>query len=129
MTEPKWLRLEAVLAFHQESLRQHGGLHGIRDLGMLESALDRPKNKFYYEEASLESLAAAYAFGIALNHPFADGNKRTAFIAMAVFLEINGLTLTASEVDAYTTIMNLAAGELTEPELAEWTAANSASKA
>ena len=106
-------------------LRAHGGTPGVRDEGALESALIRGKQRLAYEPASdLPSLAAAIGFGIAANHPFSDGNKRVAFVVMAVFLGLNGLDVTAPETEAVTTMLDLAAGELGEAELAEWIRTN-----
>ena len=96
MTEPEWLELGIVLDFHAEQLALFGGPEGIRDLGLLESALARPQNKFMYGENDLAALAAAYGFGIARNHPFVDGNKRTALASMIVFLNLNKLALVAA---------------------------------
>src|SRR5690606_38915009 len=103
-TEPVWLRIEAIIALHDRSLSLHGGPAGIRDHGLLESALDRPKNRFLYEgESDVAVLAATYAVGVASNHPFVDGNKRAAFEAMLLFLGLNGLRLAAEKVDSITT--------------------------
>ena len=124
MNEPYWLRIELVIAAHREQILQHGGTLGLRDRGLLESALARPLNLWAYEQASLSRLAAAYAFGLAKNHPFLDGNKRIALIAAGVFLRINGLRLIASEPDTVITMLKLAAGEIGEEEFAEWIAAN-----
>jgi death on curing protein len=119
--EPFWLDREVVIDFHNENLQRFGGPEGIRDLTMLESALARPINKHTYaSEFDLAGLAAAYAFGIARNHPFVDGNKRAAFVAMEVFLLINGFSLEIDETDAIATFLALAAGELTEDQLASW---------
>lgn len=127
MKEPKWLSKELVIAMHRELLRQYGGLYGIRDEKLLESALAKPQQKFAYEEApSLFDLAASLGYGIAKNHPFTDGNKRIAFAAMGVFLEINGFEVTATEVDAVITILALADGSLSEEELVGWLQKNSA---
>ncbi|MBY9065672.1 type II toxin-antitoxin system death-on-curing family toxin [Hyphomonas sp. WL0036] len=117
---PKWLRREAVLILHDESLADHGGAAGIRDGGLFESALARPENLFAYGEPDLFDLAAAYAFGIVRNHPFVDGNKRTGFLAAAVFLEINGWVLIADEVDATVQTFGLAASEISEEIYAGW---------
>ena len=106
-------------------LELHGGLSGIRDIGMLHSALARPVNVFHYEQGDIPRLAAAYAFGIARNHPFVDGNKRTAFLAMYAFLKDNGVLLTASQEDAVLTFLALAAGDRTEDQLADWIRSNS----
>jgi death on curing protein len=119
--EPFWLDPETVIAFHNENLQRFGGPEGIRDRTMLESALARPINKHAYaSEFDLAGLAAAYASGIARNHPFVDGNKRAAFVAMEVFLMINGFELELDDDDAITTFLSLAAGDLTEDELATW---------
>jgi len=118
--EPVWVRLDAILAAHDDQLAEHGGGTGIRDQGLLESALARPRNLFAYGEASLAKLAAAYAFGIARNHPFVDGNKRTALVAAEAFLGLNGFDLTATDVEAVSVFLSLAAGEMTEEQLAAW---------
>ncbi len=126
MPEPVWIELEAILALHDRSLTIHGGAEGLRDAGLLESALMRPKNRHHYEGVDdIAELAATYASAISGNHPFADGNKRAAFQALALFLRLNGMRLTASQVDATRTIVRLAAGELAEVELAAWISANS----
>jgi death-on-curing protein len=126
--EPVWIQQQIVIAAHAESLAEHGGPPGIRDIGMLESALARPKNLYAYSETepSLCRMAAAYAFGIAANHPFVDGNKRTALIASITFLKLNGLEVTAEKADRYLTFYGLAAGTVTEDELAEWFDRNTA---
>jgi death on curing protein len=112
---------------HEESLMLHGGPEGIRDLGLLESALAQPKNLLTCAEEppSISELAAAYAKGIVANHPFVDGNKRTAFIISVTFLRLNGLALTATKEDRVLTFWSLAAGGITEGELAQWFAKNS----
>lgn len=121
MPQYRWLDRDLVLAIHEEQLAQHGGGVGIRDEGLLESALARPKNLFAYKpEAGLPELAASYAFGIARNHPFIDGNKRTAYVAMELFLVDHGLLLTAEDGDAVLTFLALATGEIAEENLAEW---------
>jgi death-on-curing protein len=119
---PIWLQPKFVIAAHEESIAEHGGLAGMRDLGLLESALARPKNLSAYSEPTptLERMAAAYAFGIAANHPFVDGNKRTALIASITFLKVNGLRIAVEKPDAYLTFYGLAAGTVTEDELAHW---------
>ena len=122
MTEPEWLDLDIVLDFHAEQLALFGGADGIRDLGLLESALGRPQNKFAYGETDLAALAAAYGFGIARNHPFVDGNKRTALASMIVFLNLNELALAAPQEAATAIVLSLAAGEVTEDLLARWIA-------
>ena len=121
MTEPVWLAKEALLLLHRESLRQFGGADGVRDEGLLDSALARPLNRFAYEkERDLCRLAAAYAKGIAQNHPFVDGNKRTAFVAVETFLILNGVELVAGDADCVVAMLDLAAGEMTEDEFAAW---------
>lgn len=120
-----WLERRDVEAFHATQIAQFGGLAGVRDAGALESALPRPRNLVAHGAASVFELAAAYAFGIARAHPFVDGNKRTAFVAAVVFLEINGYSFSAIEEDVVIAILALAAGEMTEPRLAKWFAANS----
>jgi death-on-curing protein len=121
----RWVRLGEATAIHAEQIAEHGGLEGIRDQGLLESAMARPENLAAYGEPDICDLAAAYAFGLARNHPFADGNKRTAFVASATFLILNGRDLIATEVSVVETILKLAAGELSEPELADWFRTNS----
>jgi death-on-curing protein len=121
----RWIRLHEATAIHAEQIAEHGGLEGIRDQGLLESALARAENLAAYGKLDVCDLAAAYAFGLARNHPFADGNKRTAFVVSVTFLILNGRDLTATEVDVVTTILKLAAGELPEAELADWFRANS----
>jgi death-on-curing protein len=118
--EPIWVREAVALAVHDRQLSEHGGGIGLRDAGGLDSALARPRNRWEYGEADLAVLAAAYAFGIARNHPFVDGNKRTAWVVANLFLDLNGHELTFDETDAIGTIERLAAGELTEEELADW---------
>ena len=121
MTEPRWLSLAVVRAIHSDQVREHGGSAGLRDAGLLESALARPVNRFQYEEdPDLCDLAAAYGFGIARNHPFVDGNKRVAFQAMYVFLGLNGLRIGAAEEEVVDLILRLARGELDEEDLAGW---------
>lgn len=126
MKEPKWLKHNVVSHMHNLLLAEHGGPGGTRDDSLLKSALDRPKNKFGYEaKCTLHDLAAAYTFGIARNHPFIDGNKRTAFVCGALFLELNGFTVTASEPDTVVTMEAVAAGTIDELQLAEWYRSNS----
>ena len=125
MSEPAWIDLEVVLAIHDEQLAEHGGQAGVRDRGLLESALARPRNQYEYGESSLARLAAAYAFGISRNHPFLDGNKRTSMVVAELFLELNGLELSASDAACVATFLSLAAGELTEDDLAHWVTENS----
>ena len=120
-TEPTWLTRVVVDAIHTEQVREHGGLAGIRDENALESALARPQQKWHYAEAAdLAVLAAAYGFGLARNHPYRDGNKRIAFLAMITFLELNDRSFEASESEVVSEILALAAGELSEEALVEW---------
>lgn len=122
MKEPEWLDLDIVLDIHAEQLALFGGADGVRDRGLLESALARLVNKFAYGENNLASLAAAYACGIAKNHPFVDGNKRTAFASIVVFLGLNGIGFIAFPEQATALILALAAGEVDENGLARWIA-------
>ncbi len=119
-SEWKWVAKQALLLLHDESLAEHGGSSGIRDEGLLDSALARPENLAAYGEPDVADLAASYAFGIAKNHPFVDGNKRTAFLALGVFLGLNDRRLFASQVEATATTLGVAAGEDDEAALAEW---------
>ena len=119
--EPHWVSRTVAQAIHFDMLRSHGGIPGVRDEGGLESALTRAKQLLAYEpDSDLPRLAAAYGYGIARTHPFNDGNKRVAFVTMAVFLGLNGLTLDAPETEVVTTMLDLAAGTLAEEELATW---------
>ena len=119
--EPIWVDRVVVDAVHRDMLRTHGGLRGIRDENALESALARPRHRYAYaRKVDLPALAAAYGFGLARNHPYRDGNKRTAFLVMIVFLELNGLDLHVSEAEVVTAILQLSAGDLSEAALAVW---------
>lgn len=121
MSEPVWVEKEALLLLHGKSLARFGGLEGVRDEGLLDSALARPRNAFHYDGLSdIAGLAASYAFGLAKNHPFADGNKRAAFLAVGLFLGVNGWELNAEPVDAIRAVMALASGEAREGEFAAW---------
>lgn len=122
MENPLWMEVVDAVIAHDLELAAHGGAAGIRDAGLLDSALARPKNIWAYaaSEPSLSVLAAAYAFGISANHPFFDGNKRAALLVSFTFLEVNGFEVTASQEDAYLIILGLAAGEITEDQLAQW---------
>jgi death-on-curing protein len=124
MKEPVWLDVNIMLDVHAEQLALFGGPDGVRDRGMLESALARPVNKFAYGETDLAALAAAYAFGIAKNHPFVDGNKRAAFASIIVFLGLNGIDFIAPAEQATAVILALAAGEIGEDSLTRWIADN-----
>jgi death on curing protein len=118
--EPNWLTHEQVVAIHSRQLRRFGGATGLRDEGMLRSALERPVNKWQYEQADLATLAAAYAFGLAKNHAFVDGNKRVAFLAMVVFLRRNGVRFAPQQAQSTKIILALAAGEVSEESLTRW---------
>jgi death on curing protein len=122
MSEIIWIDKHETLTMHAQQLAEHGGGEGVRDNGLLESALARPQNLLAYAEEppSLARLAAAYAFGIAKNHPFVDGNKRTALVVSLTFLLVNGLAVTAPKEDRYFIFYDLAAGKLSEEELAQW---------
>lgn len=127
MKEPLWIGALETLALHDLQLVAFGGAAGVRDFGALESALARPRNLLAYgkKKPSLARLAAAYAFGIIKNHPFIDGNKRTALVIAFAFLEVNGIEMNASEEDAYRMFMDMARGRLSEEELADWISENS----
>jgi death-on-curing protein len=118
--EPSWLTYEQAISIHSRQLRRFGGAAGLRDEGMLRSAIERPINKWQYEQAELPELAAAYAFGLAKNHAFVDGNKRIAFMAMVVFLRLNGIHFAPDPAHATTIILALAAGEVSEESLIRW---------
>lgn len=125
-SEPRWISKKALLLLHEENLSEFGGARGLRDEGLLESALARPRNTYVYNDAATRSeLAASYCYGIAKNHAFVDGNKRAAFLCVGLFLAINGHSLTASQVEAIETILGVAAGTVSEPALAHWIAQNS----
>lgn len=120
--EPRWITPEMAIAIHNRQLAEHGGQAGLRDEGLLLSALSRPQQKWCYGQPppDLCSLAAAYAFGLAKNHPFLDGNKRTAFVVYRVFLKWNGLELKADKADKYLQMLALAAGDHTEESFSRW---------
>ena len=120
--EPLWLDEKLILAIHQRQLAEHGGQEGVRDLGLLQSALAKPQQVFAYTEssASLTELATAYAAGIAQNHPFVDGNKRTAYVACRLFLRLNGYDFVATQKEKYEIFYNLAAKKIAPQELAAW---------
>ncbi len=122
MQEPHWISKDAALSMHNRQLAEHGGGDGVRDETLLESALARPQNLFCYSDkpVNMARLAASYAYGIATNHPFVDGNKRTAHVVARTFLLLNGYNLIASQEDKYKTILALAAGEMDEETLARW---------
>lgn len=121
MKEPLWLRRDWVDALHFQQLKRFGGLYGIRDEGAIESALARPRNQWVYAPTQeIVTLAAAYGFGLCRGHGYVDGNKRIAFMAMAVFLDLNGWVLDAPESEVVVTLVNLASGAINEEELADW---------
>ena len=120
MSEPQWLTEEQVIDFHGEQLARFGGPAGLRDPSALGSALGRPKNKWAYGETDLAALAASYAFGLAKNHPFIDGNKRAAFMAMMIFLRLNGIPFKPNAATAAAAILAIAAGDILEDGLSRW---------
>lgn len=120
MTDWQWLDKAIILAVHDRQIAEHGGGQGIRDEGLLESALNRPVNLASYGDPAAADLAAAYAFGIARNHPFIDGNKRTAWVAARLFLMVNAVEITFDKADATVMMQHLAAGDLSEDEVARW---------
>ena len=122
MSEPVWILQEAVIAIHKRQLAEHGGGAGIRDLGLLESAILKPRHAFLYGggNTSIPQLASAYAYGIARNHPFVDGNKRTALVLSLLFLRLNDYTLRCSPDNLYDIFMKLAEGKLSEEQLCAW---------
>lgn len=122
----RWINRRALLLLHGESLALHGGAAGLRDAGLLDSALARPENLAAYGMPDVFDCAAAYAFRLARNHPFIDGNKRAAFLAAGLFLRLNSQRLTATQADATHTVLALAAGDFTESDLAAWLRAHSA---
>jgi death on curing protein len=115
-----WVTIEVAIAAHAEQLAEHGGGEGVRDLGLLESAMARPQNLAQYGDPDMAELAASYAYGIARNHPFVDGNKRTAAVVSETFLVLNGGTLLANDAELVVAFVALAAGELSEEELTGW---------
>lgn len=115
-----WIAPAVILAVHEEQLVEHGGAAGVRDAGLLESALARPRQLAHYGKPDVADLAAAYAFGLARNHPFIDGNKRTAFVAAELFIALNGTRFGASDADCVLTMLALAAGDIDEPTFAAW---------
>lgn len=116
----RWIVESVAIAVHEEQLAEHGGPIGVRDAGLLASALDRPRNLAGYDQPDLAELAAAYGYGIVRNHPFVDGNKRTALVVTELFLQLNGAGLLASDADCVVTILGLAAGTISETRFADW---------
>lgn len=125
MKEPAWITREECLAIHEMMLAQHGGLAGVRDEGLLGSALSKPQNLFAYAKPTHAQMATSYAAGVILNHPFLDGNKRTGFMVAAVFLQVNGFELTATEESVVENTVALAAGRMKEKDYAAWLKDNS----
>lgn len=125
--EPVWINHEVVTAIHQRQIAEHGGIDGIRDKALLESALSKPLNRYSYDNPppSIAQMAASYAYGIIKNHPFIDGNKRTSFVICMLFLQLNGLKCNAAKEDTYKVFISLASGGISEEEFAAWIAANS----
>ena len=128
MDEPIWITEAMVQVIHADQIAIHGGAHGVRDEGLLASALGRARNRYGYEESNIHRLAADYGYGIARNHPFIDGNKRAAFQVMYAFLKVNGWELTAPEPEVVLVMQALAAGKMSEMELAQWLQHYSASE-
>lgn len=122
MSTPIWVPLQAVLIIHDRQIARHGGAAGLRDLALLEGAMERPRNKFAYGETDLDRLTAAYAFGVAKAHAFVDGNKRTAFVTAATFLRLNGFGLHPEALEGVSAMENLASDALSEEGFAEWVA-------
>lgn len=120
MSDPKWVSVSVVQAIHEEQLAEHGGPSGVRDVDLLESTLARPRQLVAYGSPDLCDLAASYAFGLARNHPFVDGNKRTALVVCELFLVLNGLRLTASDEACVIAVLSLASGETVEADFAAW---------
>jgi death on curing protein len=125
MDEPIWISSTIAQFIHDDQIASHGGAYGLLNSGMLESALSRPQNLYAYERADLFTLAAAYGYGIAKNHAFIDGNKRTAFMVMFTFLQINGWRLVVPEPEVVVTMLQIAAGEISETLLSDWLSQNS----
>lgn len=125
MTDWKWVDADVALAIHDEQLAEHGGAGSVRDAGAFQSAMSRPIDPVAYGQPDAAALAAAYAFGLARNHAFVDGNKRTAYVVAEVFLVLNGLKLASGDAESILTFVALAAGEITEEALADWFRANS----
>jgi len=119
-----WLSRELILAVHDEQLAEHGGASGVRDEGLLDGALSRPLNRAGYGDPDIAELAAVYALGLIRNHPFIDGNKRTAYVALELFLRLNGLRFPVSDADAVIVTLQLAAGDIAEPTFVSWVRAN-----
>lgn len=120
MTQPVWIRDDVVVALHGRQLAEHGGGGGVRDAGLLDSALNAPKQLHHYEKADTVRLAAAYGFSLCNNHPFVDGNKRTAYVCMRLFLKLNGLDIEADKAEKIRIMLDLAAGKIDRNALTDW---------
>jgi len=120
MNEPKWVRRDAVLVIHDRQIELFGGQYGLRDEGLLDSAITRPKNFYFYQDADITRLSAAYGYGICQNHPFIDGNKRTAFVVLVAFLKTNGYKFHASQLDVVSVMKDLADDKISEETLTAW---------
>jgi death-on-curing protein len=120
IAEPAWIEAELAIAIHDRQLAEHGGPIGVRDAAALESALSRPRNQWAYGETDICALAAAYAYGVARNHPFTDGNKRTAWVLARLFLAVNNVQISFAPEEAIRMVLTLADGSLTEAEVADW---------
>jgi len=118
--QPIWIRNSVVLAIHNRQLAEHGGACKVRDQGLLESALDAPNNRWLYQKSGIEELAACYAYHLVMSHPFIDGNKRTAYVCMRLFLKLNGLDIEADRQEKVRTMLDLSAGRMDLEELAVW---------
>ncbi|MEO6223293.1 MAG: type II toxin-antitoxin system death-on-curing family toxin [Vicinamibacterales bacterium] len=129
MKAPVWVLRDTVLALHEQLLALYGGAAGVRDVGLFDSALARPKNLFAYEKATVFALGASYAFGLIKNHPFVDGNKRVGFAVAVLFLQLNGRRFEGGQADAAVQTLGLAAGAIGEAEYAAWLTANSRRRA
>jgi len=126
MDDPIWISVELAIAIHKRQLAEHGGADGVRDIGLLESAINRPRHQFAYEQPTpdVPALSAAYAYGVARNHAFIDGNKRTAYVVCRTFSLLNGYDMTASREDRFIIFLDLAAGKVSQEQLIEWLSAN-----
>lgn len=124
MNEPIWLDKSTIIMFHDFQIERHGGSNGVRDETLLDSAMGKPKNVYAYDQGDLFDMAASYSFGIAKNHPFIDGNKRTSFVSAALFLELNGLSLVADKAEAVVMTVSMANSEITQDNYAQWLRSN-----
>jgi death-on-curing protein len=120
MREPRWVQIEVIKAIHTRQINEHGGIHGIRDTSLLQSAMDAPKNSFHYGAESIIAMAAKYAYSLASNHPFADGNKRTAYICMRLFLKLNGYDISADGKEKIHLMTSIASGTMSVEAITAW---------